>query len=1055
VDVHQGGSGPKAEPRGDARTESDAVDADVHAFLIADMRGWTAFTQERGDEEAARLAGRFAEVARSVVEAHRGNVLELRGDEALAVFGSPRSAIRGAVALQQRFVEETISAPSLPLTVGIGLDAGEAVAVEGGYRGRALNVAARLCSLARAGEVLASREIVHLAHRVDGVRFTERGQAELKGLDKPVHVVAVRSEERDDASAIAPFVRSIASPPRARWKAVAAVVAFAVVAAAIAIPLVARRAGGSSEIEPNSVGILDPGSGDVVATVGLEERPGSIATSADAVWVTNPDVDTVTQLDPDGQVRDLIPVGKNPTGIALGFDSVWVVNSGERSVWRISQQTNQVVGEAIEVGNGPTSVAAGEGAVWVTNRFDGTISRIDPDTHEVVEDIPVGLDPRGIAVGFDSVWVALAGSNEVVRIDPTTNDVTQPIGVGNAPDSLAVSGDAVWVANTLDDTVMKIDPDTNTLVGAIEVGDGPSGVAVVEGTVWVANEWDGTLSRIEHGQTSASPTFIGSVPQDLAGVNGDLWVSVRGTATSTSHRGGTLRLVADDDPISLDPGHSYYYQDWPVMHLIGDGLVAFEPTGGDPVPDLATAIPVPTDGGLTYTFELRRGIRYSNGEVVAPADFLRAFERGWRLNPSTHKDLYGGLVGAKACRSDPATCDLSEGIVIDDASGTITFQLVAPDPEFLSKLTIPFAYPVPPSVPDEKQAAAGVPGTGPYMLEAPMTDQGLTLVRNPYFHPWSQAARPDGYVDRMEWAFGMGPEAQVKAVAGGEADLAFDANASERLEDLFVRFPAQVHTSSEALTQFAVLDTRVPPFDDPDVRRAINFAIDRDRLVEIMGGEPVARATCQQLPPNFPGYEPYCPYTLDPGPAGEGSWAGPDMGEAQRLVRRSGTAGSPIAVKLPAFFSRISDAQARLLGDYLKDLLDELGYVASVELVADDAHFYSGELEFQMVLDGWALDYPAASNFITNRFTCDTSYSLSGGFCDPQIDDLIDRATQMQIDDPAAAGTLWVEVDRAIVDQAPYVWLMNPIVVHFVSERVGNYQFGQQWGALLDQMWVR
>ena len=149
----------ESRPAPQPRTDSER-DADVHAFLIADVRGWTAFTQERGDEDAARLAGRFADVARSVVEAHRGRVLELRGDEALVIFGSPRSAIRGAVALQRRFVEETTADPSLPLTVGIGLDAGEAVAVEGGYRGGALNVAARLCSLARAGEVLASREIV-------------------------------------------------------------------------------------------------------------------------------------------------------------------------------------------------------------------------------------------------------------------------------------------------------------------------------------------------------------------------------------------------------------------------------------------------------------------------------------------------------------------------------------------------------------------------------------------------------------------------------------------------------------------------------------------------------------------------------------------------------------------------------------------------------------------------------------------------------------------------------------------------------------------------------
>ena len=108
--------GPPLEGRQDAPTsERDApIDADVRAFLIADVRGWTRFTQERGDEDAALLAGRLAEVTRSVVEAYQGRVLELRGDEAVVVFGSPRSAIRGAVALQQRFVEETIADPSLP-----------------------------------------------------------------------------------------------------------------------------------------------------------------------------------------------------------------------------------------------------------------------------------------------------------------------------------------------------------------------------------------------------------------------------------------------------------------------------------------------------------------------------------------------------------------------------------------------------------------------------------------------------------------------------------------------------------------------------------------------------------------------------------------------------------------------------------------------------------------------------------------------------------------------------------------------------------------------------
>jgi peptide/nickel transport system substrate-binding protein len=126
-----------------------------------------------------------------------------------------------------------------------------------------------------------------------------------------------------------------------------------------------------------------------------------------------------------------------------------------------------------------------------------------------------------------------------------------------------------------------------------------------------------------------------------------------------------------------------------------------------------------------------------------------------------------------------------------------------------------------------------------------------------------------------------------------------------------------------------------------------------------------------------------------------------------------------------------------------------------VELVAKYNDFYSPKLEFQMAIDAWLLDYPAASNFITNRFRCDTSFTPSAGFCDPRIDALIDRATQTQIDDPVTAGHLWTKIDQAIVDKAPYVWLVNPIAVEFVSERVDNYQYSQQWGTLLDQLWVR
>src|SRR5438309_995738 len=178
--------GPAGEPAG------------IRTFLIADVRGYTLFTQERGDEAAAKLASRFAAVAREGVEARGGSVIELRGDEALAVFSSARQAIRAAVELQDRFVEETEADPTLPLGVGIGLDAGEAVPVEGGYRGGALNLAARLCGQAGPGEVLASYEVVHLARKVEGLKFIDQGTVHLKGLADPVRVTRVVPETTED-----------------------------------------------------------------------------------------------------------------------------------------------------------------------------------------------------------------------------------------------------------------------------------------------------------------------------------------------------------------------------------------------------------------------------------------------------------------------------------------------------------------------------------------------------------------------------------------------------------------------------------------------------------------------------------------------------------------------------------------------------------------------------------------------------------------------------------------------------------------------------------------
>ena len=175
-----------------AASEAHSLPAETLTFLVADVRGYTAYTHQYGDEAGAALALRFAALAGEAVAVHEGRVVEVRGDEVLAVFAAARRAVRAAADLLARCAVE--AGPEFPLSAGIGLDAGEPIPVPGGYRGEAINVAARLCAQAGPGEALASEAVVGLARRVEGLVYEERGPLMVKGLAQPVRAWLVRAQ---------------------------------------------------------------------------------------------------------------------------------------------------------------------------------------------------------------------------------------------------------------------------------------------------------------------------------------------------------------------------------------------------------------------------------------------------------------------------------------------------------------------------------------------------------------------------------------------------------------------------------------------------------------------------------------------------------------------------------------------------------------------------------------------------------------------------------------------------------------------------------------------
>ena len=205
------------------------------------------------------------------------------------------------------------------------------------------------------------------------------------------------------------------------------------------------------------------------------------------------------------------------------------------------------------------------------------------------------------------------------------------------------------------------------------------------GAVWVANTYSDTISRIDAGENRVTAEIaFGNGPAGVAVAPGGIWISSR--AGAAAHHGGTLRVVTSPETIdSLDPALAYLPTSWQVVSITNDGLVGFKRAsgieGGTLVPDLAVSLPKPSDGGKTYTFQLREGVRYSNGAPVRVGDVRRGLERNYRLK-GPGAPYYSGIVGSEACAKRPARCVLSRGIVSDDAAGTVTFHLTAPDPEF-------------------------------------------------------------------------------------------------------------------------------------------------------------------------------------------------------------------------------------------------------------------------------------------------------------------------------------------------------------------------------------
>jgi streptogramin lyase len=882
-----------------------------------------------------------------------------------------------------------------------------------------------------------------LAGRVEGVRLVDRRPVRLKGIERPVRLVEVVSE---DSLPPVPVLSGGTMRHRRAGRIAYGVAVVAIVAVLGMVLVVGRGSGGGTvALAADYMGVLGT-DGTLDQAVGLPGPASGVAYGGGALWASEYSAGEVVEVNPRTGSRVPIPLGPGgnhaPEGIAYRDGEVWVADAGTGSVVEINAQVPKVV-QSVYVGNGPLGVAATARAVWVALSVDGEVVEIDPSKAKVVRRISVGADPTQVAVGFGKAWVTNESLGVVTVINARTGVPETPtIPVGLGPNGIAVGRSAVWVTNSLGDTVSRIDPGRETVNGTYPAGNDPQGVAAVAGSVWVAAQRSDQILRLDPktGQVR-SRIAVSSAPNTIVGDGADL--ATTALPPPSQHRGGTLTVVESGAPtqeIDPDSNGSGFYVTEELLAMTNDGLVAFKrvpgPEGETIVPDLATAIPTPTDGGRTYTFQLRCCVSYSTGDRVHAADIRYGIERLFRINSpgmfalSFYQDIQG------ATRCTPRRCDLHKGIQVHGSM--ITFHLSQPDPDFLDKLALPFAVAIPTTTPMRDLHMQPVPATGPYQITS-LTLKHAVLERNPGFREWSADAQPAGYPNRIIMRLDTSPTQEVAQVKRGAADWMIDTPPLSQLGTLRARYPSQLHPQPLPDIQYEYLDIHHRPFNNVLARRGFSYAIDRQKIANLKGGPLSATPTCQFLPVNFPGYRPYCPYTVNSTAAS--IYNGPNPDRAATDVRRSGTIGDTVRVcVLP---------QDAPVDRYLITVLNGLGYHALPDPSTAAAGCHNGD---QAGPFGWAEDYPGPADF----FTVAGCPGYQGCFF-PWVARRIRTASNAQTQSSADGLAAWSNLDHTLTNRVPLIPLATDIATGFTARRVGNYEYAPAANndPIIDQMWVK
>lgn len=490
--------------------------------------------------------------------------------------------------------------------------------------------------------------------------------------------------------------------------------------------------------------------------------------------------------------------------------------------------------------------------------------------------------------------------------------------------------------------------------------------------------------------------------------------------------GGTLEGGYTSFPDYMDPQISYTAEGWTAMRSVYIPLLLFKQANGEEgsqvIPGLAKSLPKVSSDGKTYTLTLRKGLKYSDGTAVKASDFRNAVERMF-LTDSGGASFYTDIVGA--AQFQKTRSGHISGIQTNDSTGQITINLTEPRGTFNDELALLFVAPVPPNTPDKDQSPNPPAGTGPYMFTKSDPGRGWSYARNPQWkgNKATGIDFQDGHLDKINITVIRNQSTQVNDIEQGKLNWIFDPPPTDRYAEVKQKYTGtQFKVRPTISTYYYWMNTQEPPFNDPKVRQAINYAVDPAALQRIYAGQ--VTPTQQILPPGMPGYKKFELYPHN-------------LAKAKQLLAQANPSDKDVTVWTD------DESPNDDSGTYLQDLLKQLGFDAKLKIINADNYFTiignNSTANRDIGWSDWFEDYPHPGDFFDPLLNGDNIAGVNNNnFADydnPAVNKKITDLGHQLLTDPGVQDQ-YAALDKEIMQEAPWAPYGTRVLSTFVSSDI-------------------